>query len=487
MNITTKQWADNKEGIEIDLERQVETFFQPTRYASTKVERSLAVAPLSAAFFSTIVVRNEGGEASNTDSESSDSSSDDENRRMHRLGDVSSKRRSKLPPSENLTQKKHTEKSENNVVENVEHFLLFAHGKLWTVVGIFFAWTGLVCAHQAKETTRFVTVASPIYVDATFNEVYDVGLINFKLCFNQTRTLMAGCAVHELEVSDINDKMFQLSRSMAFIATLLGGFLAACITVSIFWHSINLRPVGMGFLLAYFFQSFTFLFFDSQLCALHDCHVSDGAIYSVVASFCWIFACLASARMDAFKHRQNKEIVDNIVSRKKPSRFDRGISDITQGTEASYESRPSLGAVRADTKTNGSQLSLICGIEDRRAAKAWDARLAHAERPRGWEERRRQEQSFSSNRSQNHSPRRSRGKSKEAPVCTTRAMDLSREAPTGVGSPRTSAIAVHTASEEKKQTMHSMLQGVESPGRRAIRAHSSPKLSRFIDPRKFEL
>jgi hypothetical protein len=219
------------------------------------------------------------------------------------------------------------------------HVMWIPHGKFWTFAGIALAWTAFVCAYQARNTPRFVTVESPIYVDATFEEAYDVGMIKLQLCLNMTSTGMAECSIHDLDTSTVSDRMFQIARSMAFLAIILGGFLATLITSAMFWSTINLVPIGVGFLAAYFFQSLTFLLFESELCSVHKCHVARGSIYSIIGCLCWILAAVASARMDAFKYRRTR--ANQIAKKKshngslKPSILNRGASDITQQTDIS--------------------------------------------------------------------------------------------------------------------------------------------------------
>lgn len=225
--------------------------------------------------------------------------------------------------------------------EDRKHFMWFTHGKLWTMLAIVFAWTGLLCSFQARDTTSFASLEYPIFIDTSYEEVYDVGMVNVQLCLNKTHTGIDDCAVHALGVDSVSDKMFQLARSMAFLAILLGGFLAASITLAVFWSSINLRPVGIGFLITYFLQSLTFLFYDSDLCASHSCHMSKGTAYSIAGSFCWIFAAVASARMDNVRYQQEKarslfEEKGNIGILTKPSNLNREQSDITQQTASSH-------------------------------------------------------------------------------------------------------------------------------------------------------
>ncbi len=152
----------------------------------------------------------------------------------------------------------HGKSKENRETKNIElcnedtHFMWTAHGKVWTFAGIALAWTAFACAYQARNTTRFVTVESPIYVDANFEEAFEVGMIKFQLCFNMTSTGRTECSIHDLDGNTVSDKMFQIARSMASLAMLLGGFLATWITSAMFWSSINLVPIGVGFLATYF-------------------------------------------------------------------------------------------------------------------------------------------------------------------------------------------------------------------------------------------
>ena len=189
------------------------------------------------------------------------------------------------------------------------HFQWFAHGYFWTIVGILFSWTGFALAMLARRSNTFVTLETPMYIDPVFDTVEHVGLVNLQLCFNETYVddpALTGCTTHRLDSTDINDSMFQISRILVSLVILLGGFMSAFLTTTLLWSSINLRPIGIGYLFSYFLQSFTFLFFDTNLCAQYTCHVSTGCYYSILASICWIVACVAASRMDVYKLDQQE-------------------------------------------------------------------------------------------------------------------------------------------------------------------------------------
>ena len=278
-------------------------------------------------------VENDQTDFSWANSLSSNSGDDDERRRKHKY----------LPPP-----------------PSNPHLHWFAHGVLWTCMAIAFGWMGVGFSYAARVSPSFVETREPMYLDPRYETIPGVGMIHMELCFNQTHLsileelndngfLLEGeklelgaqsrtrsshsfikyddddddddigpsvvdlatspCIIHRLTSDDVHDDvLYQLSRSMAFLAMLLGGFLTACITLSVFWKTINLRPIGAGLLVAYFMQSFTFLIFDSNLCKDNSgCVMSAGGTYSALASVCWILACAASARMEKKKIRKEEK------------------------------------------------------------------------------------------------------------------------------------------------------------------------------------
>ena len=252
------------------------------------------------------------------------------------------------------------------------HFEFCAHGKVWTTFAVLFTWAGFGLSFAGRQSTEFVKLDVPLYVDPTFNSVSEVGMVNLQLCYNETYVgSQSGCIIYQLQASDVNDRMFQVSRSLAFLATVLGGFLSVFVSAASFWQSINLRPIGIGYLIAYFLQSFSFLFFDSHLCAEHSCQMSQGCYLSIVASVCWILTSIVTSRMDLViekkrkKLRRRKERHSSSRSRsrspkKRSKKLSREISDTTAATSTS-------------TATNRS-FELIEGIDDIEASQAWIAR-----------------------------------------------------------------------------------------------------------------
>jgi hypothetical protein len=185
------------------------------------------------------------------------------------------------------------------------HIGIFAHGKFWTVIGILFSWVGVALAVMARQSVEFVTLEFPFYIDPTFETVTEIGLMRLRLCFNETYDEdQSGCVNHPLASADIDDRMFELARALITLAILLGFFLSIFLTVAVFWNSINLRPIGIGYLIAYFMQSASFLFFDTTLCGEHKCLVGTGCYFSIAGSICWIISCVASSRMDHCKHKR---------------------------------------------------------------------------------------------------------------------------------------------------------------------------------------
>lgn len=48
------------------------------------------------------------------------------------------------------------------------------------------------------------------------------------------------------------------------------------------------------------------IFFDAEICKTHKCTVGPGCFMCIGASCCWVLACLATAKMEAFKIRATR-------------------------------------------------------------------------------------------------------------------------------------------------------------------------------------
>ena len=249
------------------------------------------------------------------------------------------------------------------------HFQLMSHVMLWTLLGVIFAWLGFLLSYLAVDSTRFVTIELPIYVDPMFEEVSEIGLFKLQLCYSSSHMNTSGCVSHELSSDEVNDAMFQISRSFASLAILLGGFMSVFLTTATFWRTINLRPVGLGLLITYFFQTLTFLFFDATLCHDRICNVSSGGRFSIAASICWFLACLATSRMDKEKtgslqlrrRNRSRSRSHNLCKRLK-KHIPQGIFDNTAGTSTHVLPRPEW--LHSKARKPGSESFVIEGIQD---------------------------------------------------------------------------------------------------------------------------
>ena len=186
------------------------------------------------------------------------------------------------------------------------HFRWWGHGFVWTVVGIIAALLGSGLALLSRQSTQFTTLGEPMHVAPIYEDVHSLGLLQFEVCFNETTTSQTGCQIFDLKSDDVDDVMFELSRILLTVAAFLGILLTICLVTATCWESINLKPVGLGFLLVYFAQAFTMLFFDSDVCHAYECRMGLGCIECLAASACWIMASLATAKMDTHKMRMRR-------------------------------------------------------------------------------------------------------------------------------------------------------------------------------------
>lgn len=183
------------------------------------------------------------------------------------------------------------------------HFRWWGHGMLWTIVGIMAALLGSGLAILARKSTEFTKLDEPMVVAPIYEDVHAMGLLQFEVCYNTTVTSRDNCQVFDLKAEDVDDVMFELSRILLTVAAFLGVLLTICLSTATAWESINLRPVGLGFLFVYFCQAFAMLFFDSRVCHEYKCRMGLGCIQCLVASGFWVVAGLATAKMDMQKTR----------------------------------------------------------------------------------------------------------------------------------------------------------------------------------------
>ena len=220
------------------------------------------------------------------------------------------------------------------LLKQKKHMSFFAYGRYLTIASIVLALTGLTLSVVSKQSMSFVTLQNPIEISPQLNLVEHVGLVKMQLCYNETAnntsqrralasqyTLLSrflsveaiptadaglgvnhheqhGCFVLELTVDTIHDMMWNVSRTFHSLAIAFGSFLTLMLCLAIYWESINLKPIALGMLVTYFFQSLSFFFFDSHLCREYTCEFSEGSTASIFACLLWFFCALCCIRMD---------------------------------------------------------------------------------------------------------------------------------------------------------------------------------------------
>lgn len=249
----------------------------------------------------------------------------------------------------------------STTITKKQHLRRWGHGRLWTSLALVFAWAACVCALLSRQSLRFVDFKHPLDIAPLFEPVKAMGVIRVQICRKKSKSGMRWCEIIPLGREKVNDKFINLSGSLLTMGASLGVALTVVLSTSIVWETINLRPVGFGFLLVYFFQSFSLIFFDANICNESKCRMAPGSILCVMASIFWIAACFGVAKMDAYKVRSirarrraarklarqaRREKRERKLARKQLRRIDDSaaseetaeLSDIEQGSSADIAS-----------------------------------------------------------------------------------------------------------------------------------------------------
>lgn len=252
------------------------------------------------------------------------------------------------------------------LLKQKKHMSFFAYGRYLTIASIVFALTGLTLSVVSKQSMSFVTLQNAIEISPQLNLVEHVGLVKMQLCYNETankesqgRALVShnsrlyrslsveavptadagqgvnhheqhGCFVLDLTVDTIHDAMWNVSRTFLSLAIAFGSFLTLMLCLAIYWESINLKPIALGMLVTYFFQSLSFFFFDSQICREYTCDFSEGSIASIFASLCWFFSALCCIRMDLVYQSEKRRWLRRRNRALKKIRLHRKASEATE-------------------------------------------------------------------------------------------------------------------------------------------------------------
>ena len=230
----------------------------------------------------------------------------------------------------------------------------FGHGRTWTIVAVSLSWLGFVLSLLSRVSLEFLHLRIPIEVASVYRPVYSFGLTQFELCFNETTAHMSGCNIVALTSQDVHDPIFELSRICLYLSVIMGGFLAFFLTTAVIWETINLRPIVAGVLVTYFLQSFSMLVFDSKVCRGNNCSLGTGAIFCSLACVCWVTACVATAKMDAYKEaatrkrkrqaeRRVKKILKEAQRRERQKQMDQELSVADNTVQCNSEDSSDIG------------------------------------------------------------------------------------------------------------------------------------------------
>lgn len=246
-----------------------------------------------------------------------------------------------------------------------KHISCFPFGRISTIFTILCAMAALGLSIGSKQSLRFVKLDTAMFVSAPFVRVRELGLVRMELCFadvvtsinwgiqhTTTTTLVGstfnenietnnantnaetwighlqdfdhddqiiadpnagditndqtpGCISVALESPVINDILWNASRSFLSIAIFFGFVLVVLLMASILWETINLRPVAIGLLFVYFFQSLTFIFFDSDICREYGCKMYWGSFSALLSGILWFLSGISTIRMDmTYRYRR---------------------------------------------------------------------------------------------------------------------------------------------------------------------------------------
>ena len=216
------------------------------------------------------------------------------------------------------------------------HFTWMPFGHALTWGGILIMLLGLTLATLAKSTTSFVKLGQPFDISPLMVPLTDVGLVRLNICYSddyldalESNTQMRmpymnsavdisdkttrniphkPCFTVRLSAEMIEDTMWEVSRLSASSAIALGAFFSLFMISTIRWESINMKPMAIGLLMTYLLQSFSFFFYDAQICRDRGCTLGLGTYLSILASFCWFGASMICILMDVHHTRKMRHL-----------------------------------------------------------------------------------------------------------------------------------------------------------------------------------
>jgi hypothetical protein len=214
------------------------------------------------------------------------------------------------------------------------HFSSMPFGRSRTAGAIFLTLLGLILAIFSKRSLQFVKLEEPVYISDYFSAVSDFGMVRLQMCYTddflesrefggdssiampylngavdvEESAHREPCFILRLSTSIIEDTMWEVSRLSTSMAIALGAFFCIMMISTVRWESINLKPIVAGLLATYLFQSFSFFFYDTDLCRQHSCKLGVGTYLSMLASFCWFGAAMIAILMDVDQTKKMRQL-----------------------------------------------------------------------------------------------------------------------------------------------------------------------------------
>ena len=245
-----------------------------------------------------------------------------------------------------------------------KHTGIFPFGIGKTSITILSALAALTCSILCRNSTSFVKLGEPVFIDSQFEPVNELGLFYMNLCrtnefvnidpltglstitevtydekddvdgssffsewniidenivyseateipesrgSDSTFLKKENCRKFKLESSIVNDGIWNAARIFLGFTTALGFLFTFAMASTSFWYSINLAVITTGMFVTYLCQSVAFLFFDTALCKRYSCQPSSGTILAIIASFFWFVAGLGSLWICIHKRYEKHE------------------------------------------------------------------------------------------------------------------------------------------------------------------------------------
>ena len=163
------------------------------------------------------------------------------------------------------------------------------------------------------------------------------------------------CRSVKITSSLLNDSLWHVSRTFLCLAIVFGFFLLFMLCLAAYWSTINLKPVVIGLLMTYSFQSMTFFFFESGTCRRYGCGVSTGSALAILASLFWFAAAVGAIWMDCVLHAKMKRKERRERRRRRRERRARRKREAKAAFEAAMK--------KAEALANSSDAAPVVSVE----------------------------------------------------------------------------------------------------------------------------